>query len=405
MSKTLLVLRHEFVQTLKRRAFIILTLAFPLLGLLGIGIFQAVQGVEQPPAEIVNIGYVDNVGIFNDYTDQNLVQLLPFDSAEEATSALLGGDVGEYFVIPPNYIESGLISRFTLERELEPPGRSLTAITDFLQSNLIEGQLSPEVGDRVKNPLALSSIVLDEETGLPSEEQGGLAVFILPYVFSILLLMAIYTSSGYVLQGLGEEKENRIMEILLSSISARQLITGKVLGLGAAGLLQMVIWLFSARLLIELLPSGISDAIGSLEIAPGFILISLVYFILGYLLFATLMAGLGAIGATARESQQLAVIFLLPGAIPLYAIVFIIENPQHIVSQLLTYFPLTAPITVIMRSGTSDIPLWQLAISMVILAASIYLSLILVAKVFRTFLLMYGKTPKASEIFKLLRQA
>jgi len=404
MNKTLLVIRHEFAQMLKRRAFIILTLAFPLLGLLGIGVFQAIEGAEQPPAEIVNIGYVDNAGIFNDYTVQNLVELKSFDSAADATGALLDGDIAEYFVIPPDYIESGVISRFTLEREIEPPGQSIAAIADFLQSNLLEGQVSSEIGERVKYPLALLSIVLDE-TGQPAEEQGGISVFILPYVFSLLLLMAIFTSSGYVLQGLGEEKENRIMEILLSSVSARQLIAGKVLGLGAAGLLQMAFWLFSARLLVELLPSGISDVIGSLEIAPEFIILSLVYFILGYLLFAILMAGIGAIGATARESQQLSVIILLPGAIPLYAIVFIIENPQHIVSQLLTYFPFTAPITVIMRLGISEIPIWQLAISMAILVASIYFSLILVAKAFRTFLLMYGKTPKLGEIFRMLRQA
>ena len=404
MNKTVLVLKHEFAQTLKRKVFIIMTLAFPVLGLLGIGVFQIIQGVETPPAEAITIGYVDEVGSFSGYTEQPEVTLIPYATSEEATDALLDDEVSEYFVIPPDYVVSGQIARFTLERELEPPGNTIAAIRDFLQSNLLEGQTSEEITNRVKFPMALYSTVLDE-AGQITEEQGGLGVFILPYLFSFLLLMAIFTSSGFVLQGLGEEKENRIMEILLSSVSARQLITGKVLGLGAAGLMQMLFWLISARLLIELLPSGISDAIGTLEISPSFLVLSLVYFILGYLLFAVLMAGLGAIGATARESQQLSMVIILPAALPFYAIYFIIENPQHIVSQILTLFPFTAPITVIMRLGIADIPAWQLVLSMALLVAAIFGSLWLVAKVFRTFLLMTGKTPKLGEIVRLLRQA
>ncbi len=405
MDKTMLVMQHEFKNTLKRRAFILLTLAFPLLGLLGIGIYQIVTSAEQPPAETVEIGYVDNVGIFNGYTGQNLVELIPFENADQVTEALLDGDIEEYIVIPADYVESGAISRFTLKTEIEPPGNTVAAIRDFLQSNLLEGKVNTEVGDRVKNPLALFSTVLDSETGQPSEEVSGISAFILTYVFALLLLMAIFTSSGYVMQGLGEEKENRIMEILLSSVSARQLITGKVLGLGVAGLTQMVIWLFSARLLVELLPQGISDFIGALEIAPDFIILSLIYFVLGYLLFAILMAGIGSIGATARESQQLSVIVIMPAIVPIYAIGFIVANPEHIVSQILTYFPFTAPTAVIMRLGIGEIPVWQLAISMTVLVVTIYFSLILVAKVFRTFLLMYGKTPKMGEIVRILRQA
>ena len=404
MNKTVLILKHEFLQTLKRKSFIIMTLAFPVLGLLGIGGFQIIQGVETPPAEAVSIGYVDEVGIFDGYREQYQVELTPFATAEEATDALLDDEVSEYFVIPPDYVTSGAIYRFTLEREVEPPDKTLAAIRDFLQSNLLEGQTTEEITNRVKFPLALYNTVLDE-SGQPTDEEGGPGTLILPYLFSILLLMAIFTSSGFVLQGLGEEKENRIMEILLSSVSARQLITGKVLGLGAAGLMQMVFWLLSARLLIELLPTGISEAIGTIEISPSFVILSLVYFLLGYLLFGVLMAGMGAIGATARESQQLSMVIILPAALPFYAIYFIIENPQHIISQILTMFPFSAPITVIMRMGIADIPAWQLALSMALLVAAIVGSLWLVAKVFRTFLLMYGKTPKLGEIIRLVRQA
>ena len=217
--------------------------------------------------------------------------------------------------------------------------------------------------------------------------------------------MAIFTSSGFLLQGLGEEKENRVMEILLSSVSPRQLITGKVLGLGAAGLVQIVIWLVSARYLADMASTSIGGMLSTLSISGEFLLVSLVYFILGYLLFAIIMAGAGSIGATARESQQLSVVFTLSAVVPFYFIAAIMENPDGMVSRVLTFIPFTAPITVMMRMGIAEIPMWQLGISVTLIIATIFGLLFIVAKIFRTFLLMYGKTPKLGEIIRMLRQA
>ena len=164
---------------------------------------------------------------------------------------------------------------------------------------------------RVQYPLSLNSITLDE-SGQVAAEQGGFSAFIVPYIFSLLLIMAIFTSSGFLMQGLGEEKENRVMEILLSSVSPRQLITGKVIGLGTAGLLQILVWLVSARFLAEMASSSIGGLLSNLQIPADFLILSLVYFVLGYLLFAIAMAGAGSIGSTARESQQLGMIFIFP---------------------------------------------------------------------------------------------
>jgi ABC-2 type transport system permease protein len=259
--------------------------------------------------------------------------------------------------------------------------------------------------DRAKAPLNLSNILIDPETGLPAEDQGGFVALVLPYFFSILLVMSIFTSSGYLLQGLAEEKENRIMEVLLSSVSARQLITGKVLGLGAAGLAQMAFWLLSARFLVDMASENFADVLGALEISLTFVILGLVYFILGYLFFAIIMATVGSITSTVRESQQLATIFSLLAVSPLWGLVFIIENPNAPLSVFLTLFPFTAPIATIIRIGATDVPLWQLAASMTIMAGSIVGMLFLSAKVFRTFLLMYGKTPKLGEIIRMVRQA
>ncbi|MBA7711622.1 hypothetical protein ES703_120588 [subsurface metagenome] len=386
-----------------------MTLAFPLLALIAIGIFSFIQGMEKPPApgEVVTIGYVDEVGGFSGYTEQPgepTVTLIGYGTPEEATTALLAEDISQYFIIPSDYVDTGVITRYTLERELEPPGEIQWAIKSFLLSNLLRGQTSPEVTERAKTPMMLSSIRLDE-TGQVATDQGGFGAFVVPYLFSILLIMAIFTSSGFLLQGLGEEKENRVMEILLSSVSARQLLTGKVLGLGAAGLLQMLIWLLSAGVLVTMASTTIGGLLSTLQIPGNFMVLGIVYFILGYLLFAILMAGVGSISPTAREGQQLSVIFTIVGILPLMLAYFIIENPSHVVTQILTLFPFTAPITVMLRLGLADIPTWELVASIALLVIFIIGSLVLAAKVFRTFLLMYGKRPRLGEIIKSLREA
>ncbi|MFC1965586.1 ABC transporter permease [Chloroflexota bacterium] len=406
MNKTILVLKHEFGQTIKRKWFIIMTLAFPVLALIAIGIFGLIQGMEKPsaPGEAITIGYVDEVGRFSDYTSQPGVTLVPYPIPEEAKSALLAGEISEYFIISEDYISTGAITRYTLKRELEPFGETERAVKSFLLSNLLLGETSQEVVERVKTPIELVSIRLDE-TGRVAVDQGGFGAFVVPYLFGFLLIMSIFTSSGFLLQGLGEEKENRIIEILLSSLSARQLLTGKVLGLGAAGLMQMVIWLLSAGMLVQIASTSVGGLLSDLQLPGVFFVWGIVYFVLGYLLFAILMAGTGSIGNTFREGQQLSTIFSMLGILPLVMMEFIMNNPDHIFVKVLTLFPITAPVTVMVRMGLTDIPVWELAASIALLVAAIIGALLLAAKVFRTFLLMYGKRPRLGEIIRCLREA
>jgi len=406
MRKTILILKHEFVQTIKRKSFILITLAFPALGLVAIGAFFIIQRIETPPRpdEEVTVGYVDQVGIFSSYAEQPKVTLTPYATPEEATGALLEEEISAYFIIPPDYVSTGVVSRYTLERELEPPEETQWAIRSFLLSNLLSGQTSPEVTERVKAPLTLVNTRLDE-SGQLATDQGGFGAFIVPYLFSMLLLMAIFTSSGFVLQGLSEEKENRIMEILLSSVSAQQLLAGKILALGAAGLTQMLIWLLTARLLVEMVSTTIGGLLSTLQIPANLLVLGIVYFILGYLLFAVLMAGVGSVATTSREGQQLSALFTMSAVIPFIIVPLIMENPDHILAQILTLFPVTAPIMVMIRLAFADIPAWELALSITLLVISIIGTLVLAAKVFRTFLLMYGKRPGLREIIRSLRQA
>ncbi len=402
-NKTLLLIKHEFLNTVRRKAFIILTIAFPLVALLAILAGQVLPGVITTTTTIEKVGYVDQVGIFDQNTSDNNIQLIPYTSEDAARTALEQKDVTEYFIIPSDYVSTGLIHIYTLTSEIAPSSTVQTGISDFLLNNLLKGN-SADVIARAKNPLTITSTTLTT-AGTPAAKQGGLSAFILPYLFSVLLMLAIFTSSGYLLQGLGEEKENRVMEILLSSISPRQLLAGKVLGLGAAGLVQIIVWLISANFLLRMASATWGSVLGSLQITPEFLILGIVYFILGYLLLAVLMAGVGSISPTARESQQMSVIFIMPVIIPIYFMPLIMENPGNIVVKILTFIPLTAPITVMVRSGLSEIPLWELLVSISILILSVWGLFVLTTKLFRTYLLMYGKRPDMKEIVRSFRES
>jgi len=403
MNKTLLIFRHEFLHTIKRKGFIIMTLIVPVLALLAIGVFQLISTIEKPPVvETTTIGYVDEAGGFDQYTTQGNIELVRFDTADDATAALINGDVPEYFVIPPDYVSAGVINRYTLEKEVETPAVITTVIKNFLTSNLLAGKVPPETVYRIEAPLDLVVTRLTE-TGEVATEQGGFGNVIVPGIFSLLLALSLMLSSTYLVQGLGDEKESRLIEVLLSSVSTRQLLVGKVLGLGAAGLVQVVVWLASGPLLLKLASSTFGGFISTIQLPANFLVLGIVYFILGYLLFAALAAGVGAISPNAREGQQLAMIYTLFAFVPLWFSSLLFIFPNSPIWVVLTIFPVTAPMSAMLRLGVTGIAAWELAVSIAVLVLSIIGVMFLATRAFRIYLLMYGKRPNWGEIIRNLR--
>lgn len=403
MNKTLIIFRHELLVTFKRTSFILVTLAAPLLMLVGYGIYQGVQNWYHPSEpETKSIGYVDQAGGFDQYTNFGATFVL-YPEEGEARQSLLSGEISEYFVIPSDYVRTGLIVRYTMKRELEPPSQTMESISGFLISNLIGGGTSAEVMERAKTPIILSSIRLDE-TGEEIEGQNPFLQFFLPYIFAILLMFSIFFASGYLLQSISEEKENRLMEVLLSSVSARQLLVGKVLGLGAAGLAQVVLWVISFWVLVDVALAKI-PGLSAASLPPSLLILALVYYVLGYLLFAVIMAVVGSVGTTARESQSWSSIVALTATLPMFFLNVIIENPNHAISVVFTLIPTTSSVTAMMRLPTEGIPAWQLVLSLALLVAAIFFCMWAGAKIFRACLLMYGKRPSLREITRYIREA
>jgi ABC-2 type transport system permease protein len=404
MNKAFIILKHEFWKTLRSTSFIILTLALPVLAILGVGIYQGVHHWYHPGApQEEKIGYVDHTGMFGNFTSEPGVQFILYPDEQAAKDALLTQAVKEYFVIPANYFSSGVITRYTMSHEVIPSGKTTVQITDFLRSNLLAGEVSPQVLQRVETPLLLTSVRLNE-TGEIAPNQDVVSTYVVPLVFGTLFIIALIVSSARMFQSVTEEKENRVMEILLSSVSSGQLLVGKVLGLGAAGLVQAAVWLITFAI-FAVGARGIIPALSTLSVPASLVGWGILYFILGFLLLACISAGIGSMGATAREGQGWTTIFTIPAISPLWFNYYTIGNPEGAVSRALTFFPLTSPVASMMRLASHAISAWEIALSLIILIGSIVLTMWVAAKIFRVFLLMYGKRPALREFIRYVKEA
>ena len=213
-----------------------------------------------------------------------------------------------------------------------------------------------------------------------------------------LLTMSIFMSSGYLLQGIAEEKQNRVIEILLSSVTPTQLLMGKMLGLGGAGLLQVAFYV-----VLLFLPASLILAI--LTVSIGQILLSLVYVALGYFLFASLMAATGLLGSTSQESQQLSIVWTMTSMIPMFLVASLMQQPHSWLARSLSFFPLTAPVTMLLRLSTGEVPATDVLISTAVLILGIVLAVKGASRLIRTASLMYGKRPRLGEIYRWLKEA
>ncbi len=402
MSKVLLIFRHEFGLTAKRVGFIIMTLTPPVVALLGIGISNVAAGHAQPTAQTITIGYVDQAGGFQVLSDTGNIVFTHFDSVDEATQAAVSGDVAEFFVIPVDFMTSGVVQRYTLHNEVTAPDATATAIQDFITSNLLSGYVSSDIISRVETPLTLVTTMLTS-TGGVAARQGGTVNIIIPFVFSLLLALSLGLSSSYVLQSLGEEKENRLMEILLSSVSTRQLVTGKLLGIGTAGLLQVLVWVISAPLLLGLASSSIGGILSTIQIPVHFFVFGVIYFVLGYGVFAVFSAGVAAISPSVRDAQGFASMFSIFAVAPLWFYSLLFLYPDSPVWFVFSVFPFSAPVVVMLRLGLTGVPALQLVVSIAVLVLSVIGGVLVASRLLRAYLLMYGKRPKIREMVRSLR--
>jgi ABC-2 type transport system permease protein len=234
---------------------------------------------------------------------------------------------------------------------------------------------------------------------------GNLQATIFALVFLIMVLfISVLLYGVQVMLAVLEEKGSRVMEVLLASVSARDLMAGKIFGVGALGVTQIAIWTLAGAAFSA---AGIAAAgpelknIISLKVAVAF----LVFFLLGYVIYSTMYAAVGAMCNSQQEAQQVQQIVTLPLLVPAFMLVYIIQYPGSTLSTVASMFPLTAPIVMFARVAIQTPPLWQIALSIGLQLLTIWGIILLASRIYRVGILMYGKRPTLPEIVRWIRYA
>lgn len=404
------IARHEYLTNIRRTGFIIMTAIIPALGLIGLvlTVFLLPRGdavanwlERQFDVGRKPIGVVDRSGYFTPILPEYRETFVLYEDPDTAEAALRADELQAVLVIGEDYLETGRITALTRESFGEAALTDSERVRTFLVTHLLAERVDPALALRAADPLEnLQTRIL---SGTGQERGGGMFfTFLIPYFLAIFLIMTIFSSSGYLLQSVAEEKENRIVEIIISSVRPTELMAGKVLGLGALGLTQVLVWLGSAWGFTGGMAT-ILAMVGSIGIPARVFILGVVYYLLGYLLYAVLMAGVGALGTTMRESQQLAGIFSFIAVIPYMMVSFVMVNPNAPLARAFSFFPLTAPTMMMLRIPLGDVPWVDVAGSIGVLLLSIPAALWFGAKLFRVGLLIYGKRPTLREIGRILR--
>ncbi|MCC6650572.1 MAG: ABC transporter permease [Candidatus Eisenbacteria bacterium] len=331
----------------------------------------------------------------------------PYASQEEALDSLSAGNVNTVLVIGADFLGAGTVRRYENDTRVFTSSGDDRALRQWLLRNLLAAQVDSSRIDRVLKLGRSTDLYVPNRTGTTYElkdDAKELTGFFLPFIVGMLLSVSIITGGQYLLQGVSEEKETRILESLLCTVTPDDLMLGKLVGLGGAGLTLVGVWVAAGMVLL-----GTSFAFIKVELPAMLAVMGLLYFLLGYLFYASLMTGIGAITNNLREAQQMAMMFTMLNFIPFYALANLLNSPNGPLAVGMSLFPPTAATSMMLRLSAGSmtgavIPLWQVATSLGLLALTAFVTLKLSSKVFRLGLLLYGKTPTLPEIMKLVRQ-
>jgi len=324
------------------------------------------------------------------YPDQNAV-----------LAALRSGEVDQLLVVPANYLANGGARRYVFGNRIFS-GADEGPVRRWLARGLLAGSVDAPHIDRASEPGKHMLLLTAEHGGefKLENEKSEMMSFIMPYIFAILLGMCIFTGGQYLMQGVSEEKESRILESLLCTVTPEDLLLGKLIGLGGAGFTMVGIWIAAGSII-----AGQAALAVPIHVPPAMIAVALAYFVLGFLFYGSLMLTVGAVTSNMRESQQFSVVFSLLNFSPLWMITMLLGHPEAPKSVFVSLFPPTAPVSMLLRMNAPayTVPAWQIAVSLALLAVAAVLVVLAAARIFRIALLLYGKTPNLPEIIRWAR--
>ena len=404
LTEIRVIFTEEFRRTIQRRIYRILTLAVPAILLVLLVAVPVIRGIsgddEDRDKDQDQIGILELSGGLA--LDAGTVPgFQTYQDRESGIAALLADEIVGFFVIPEDYLSTGKVEWY--DPGVGFTGGSKGRVRGFLRAALVADDLAPELVTRMLDPADFDRIKVNED-GSTDKDPDKVGRILVPLVFGGLLMFGIILGGSILMESVSEEKETRMIEILLTSVSPLAVMVGKVLALGAASFIQLAVWVASVAIIGPLVFDQIPDA-GQLAIEPGLMALVIGFFLTGYLVFAVTMAGIGAATASTKEASQISMIVTLPSTVPVMFIEVLLESPDGGVSRLLSFIPFTAPVTMMVRLAASDVPLWEVAASLAVLLLTGVALLWVSARVFRAGLLMYGQRMSLRGVFAALRQA
>ncbi len=404
---TSLVARREYLRTVRRRGYLFGTLLLPIgiAVLMGVSMFFSTAGFDddgQARGTIVVVNESD-VAITEFRT---ATASLDTTSAEDAAARLDEGQISEYYVLAEDFRETRDVTRietgggFDISR-LEGAENNEGLLRYVIRDALLREAGVPEDDiAAILQGVTINVVTVEGDAVSGADVAAGIAM---PMIFVAIFMISIFMTSGYLLQSVTEEKENRVVEIVLSSVPATPLMAGKIIGLGGAGLTQVAIWVGSALIAIPLLSSQIPD-LGPIDLDPTMLLLALLYFVLGYLAFGAIFAAIGAIAPGNREAQQYSGFLGFAAAVPFIVFSVFLADLSSPVVLALTLFPLTSPTAMLIVLGVSDGIPWPLVgASLTSLTLFALLATWASARIFRATVLLYGVRPSLQQLIGAVR--
>ncbi len=424
-SKIFTIISHEYTTKFKSKGFIISTLLAPLMIVVFFGIIAFVAFLSQESTER-KIAIIDRAGKIADKMvasepEKYFVTELAEDSLK---TMVLNETLDGYLVIHEEFVKSGKADVYSAGGGGIGFVTSLnSSLTNVLRNErLVEAGIAPEIINKVfKKPDITTHKITEKGTEADYAEFYAVIGYVLGFV--IYMMMFIYGAS--VMRGVIEEKANRIIEVMASSVKSFELMMGKVVGLGLLGLTQLTFWVFLGAIVFL-----IKGDIVSLFVSPemqmaanmgqqspdfattisnlptpdiGIVLGFFFYFLSGYFIYATLFAAIGSAVDQESDAQQLQFPVMMPLIIPMLFIQYIMSNPESVLSVVFSLFPFFSPILMIVRIASTEVPLWQIGLSVALMVITFFFCIWLAAKIYRIGILMYGRKPSFKDLIKWAR--
>lgn len=399
MRELILVARQTFLVAIKDRNFWFTMLGVPLITIVLMVVVAVVSSLSEESGDVAGdvAGYVDPANVLADAPEmpENYIE---YETEAAGREALDAEEIGVLYVIPESYLMNGQITIYAYGTV---PENVLDEFEETIASSLAEriGEGVPR--ERLVEPVEPEYFFTN--SGRTVSGMGGfMGLILVPGILAFLFMFSLQIASTALMSSVVEEKSNRIMEVLITSLSPFQMLSGKMLGVGLIGLLQIAVWLV-AGLIVFFVVNNQSDVLSGVSVQADMVIFAVIYYLLTYFLFASVSAGIGALIDGEQEARQYAGIISMFAVIPFIAFFTFLENPNGTVPVVLSIVPFTSAIAMLLRMALTAVPPFELLLSVGLLLLTTIGVLWASAKVFRWALLLYGKTPGPRAIFKVIR--